>query len=139
MNLYSGFLIALMLICSSLFYGLARTRSSDGVDPLQGQWQLQKVELLTAQGWQAEPIVPTELRWFVFGQTSGFSLSDNQVAQHWYSGHYVADANGYHEVITQGANCRCSEQAWQRLNSDTLVQTLSRDDQRIRQYWHRLQ
>jgi hypothetical protein len=54
MNYYSGFLLGLMLICSSLFYGLALTnndkkyQSTNSV--LDGTWRLVTTRVLTEDG-----------------------------------------------------------------------------------------
>ncbi len=54
MNYYSGFLLGLMLICSSLFYGLALTNNDKKYQPLNsvldGTWRLVSTRVLTADG-----------------------------------------------------------------------------------------
>lgn len=54
MNYYSGFLLGLMLICSSLFYGLALTNSEkkyqQETSMLDGTWRLVSTRILTPQG-----------------------------------------------------------------------------------------
>ncbi len=53
-NLYSGFLIGLLLICSSLFYGLALTNSErkfqQNSSVLDGTWRLVAVNQFDASG-----------------------------------------------------------------------------------------
>ncbi len=53
-NLYSGFLLGLMLICSSLFYGIALTSSDkkfqQDSSALDGTWRLVAVRHLDASG-----------------------------------------------------------------------------------------
>jgi len=54
MNYYSGFLLGLMLICSSLFYGLALTNNDKKYPPmnsvLDGTWRLVSTRVLTPEG-----------------------------------------------------------------------------------------
>jgi hypothetical protein len=54
MNYYSGFLLGLMLICSSLFYGLALTNSDKKVQAatsvLDGTWRLVSTRVLSPDG-----------------------------------------------------------------------------------------
>ncbi|RVU33398.1 hypothetical protein EOE67_16885 [Rheinheimera riviphila] len=54
MNYYSGFLLGLMLICSSLFYGLALTNNDKKYQPvssvLDGTWRLVSTRVLTPDG-----------------------------------------------------------------------------------------
>ncbi|OBP14784.1 hypothetical protein A5320_13760 [Rheinheimera sp. SA_1] len=54
MNYYSGFLLGLMLICSSLFYGLALTNNDKKYQPvssvLDGTWRLVSTRILTLDG-----------------------------------------------------------------------------------------
>ncbi len=53
-NLYSGFLLGLMLICSSLFYGLALTNSEKKIQQhssvLDGTWRLVTVRQFDSAG-----------------------------------------------------------------------------------------
>lgn len=54
MNYYSGFLLGLMLICSSLFYGLALTNNDKKYQQvrtvLDGTWRLVSTRVLTPDG-----------------------------------------------------------------------------------------
>ncbi len=54
MNYYSGFLLGLVLICSSLFYGLALThgekKSLPGSSVLDGSWRLLELRQLRLDG-----------------------------------------------------------------------------------------
>lgn len=54
MNYYSGFLLGLLLICSSLFYGLALTSNDKKLQQmgsvLDGTWRLVSTRILTHQG-----------------------------------------------------------------------------------------
>jgi len=54
MNYYSGFLLGLLLICSSLFYGLALTNTDKKYQPLNsvldGTWRLVSTRVLTPDG-----------------------------------------------------------------------------------------
>lgn len=54
MNYYSGFLLGLMLICSSLFYGLALTNNDKKYQPvntvLDGTWRLVATRVLSSDG-----------------------------------------------------------------------------------------
>jgi hypothetical protein len=54
MNYYSGFLLGLMLICSSLFYGLALTNNDKKYQStsslLDGTWRLVSTRIMTADG-----------------------------------------------------------------------------------------
>lgn len=54
MNYYSGFLLGLLLICSSLFYGLALTNNEKKIQPvssvLDGTWRLISTRVLTSEG-----------------------------------------------------------------------------------------
>ena len=138
MNLYSGFVISLVMICSSLFYGIARTQSSTTDDMLQGHWQLESIERWHDGGWQVEPVTTTELRWFVYGQVSGFVLTADKVATDWFSGQYQQDEQAYHERISQGQSCGCNYQQWSAQGQDLLRRDLQRNAEKYRQYWRRV-
>lgn len=138
MNFYSGFVISVVMICSSLFYGIARTQSSTSNDLLQGHWQLDSIERWTDGEWQAEPVTSTQLRWFVYGQVSGFVLSADQVATQWFSGQYHHDETSYTESISQGETCGCDYQQWFVEGQHVLRRDIHINANQYRQYWRRV-
>lgn len=138
MNFYSGFVISVVMICSSLFYGIARTQSSTSNDVLQGHWQLDAIERWSDGAWHDEQVTTTELRWFVYGQVSGFVLTKDHGATNWFSGQYQHDEASYKELISQGQACGCVYQQWFVEGQNLLRRDIHRQSEKYRQYWRRV-
>lgn len=110
MNYYSGFLLGLMLICSSLFYGLALTNNDKKYQPLNsvldGTWRLVATRVLTPDGkllsekdstqLQSIKVVANQHFSFVSKTTKGELL---QAA----AGTFELEQNRYSEVVELSA------------------------------------
>lgn len=104
MNYYSGFLIGLVLICSSLFYGLALTHSekkySPGSSVLDGSWRLREVRQLSLDGVVLSIVDATQLKAIKVVANQHFSMvsqSKDGLLPTAAAGRFAIDGQQYQE------------------------------------------
>jgi len=110
MNYYSGFLLGLMLICSSLFYGLALTNNDKKLQQvssvLDGTWRLVSTRILTPQGKLLSEKDATELQAIKVVANHHFSFVTKTAAGELLqaaAGTFEVDQNRYSELVELSA------------------------------------
>jgi hypothetical protein len=106
MNYYSGFLLGLLLICSSLFYGLALTNSDKKYQQvrtvLDGTWRLVSTRVLSSDGKLLSEKGVTQLQSIKVVANRHFSLVSKTSAGELLqaaAGTFELDADRYSESI----------------------------------------
>jgi hypothetical protein len=98
MNYYSGFLLGLLLICSSLFYGLALTstdkKHQQASSVLEGTWRLVSTRVLSPEGKLLSQKDATELQSIKVVANQHFSFVSKTA-----SGELLQAAAGSFEVV----------------------------------------
>lgn len=144
MNYYSGFLLGLMLICSSLFYGLALTNNDKKYQQLSsvldGTWRLVSTRVFTADGkllsekdvtqLQSIKVVANKHFSFVSKSTSGELL-------HAAAGTFELDKDRYSESVELSAlSQQPVQQHYQwRMEHGYWVQRSEDQQQVVEQVW----
>jgi glucose/arabinose dehydrogenase len=105
MNYYSGFLLGLVLICSSLFYGLALTHTekkySAGSSVLDGSWRLREVRQLSLDGTQLSVVDASQLKAIKVVANQHFSMvsqSADGLLPAALAGRFAIDGQQYQEM-----------------------------------------
>jgi hypothetical protein len=144
MNYYSGFLLGLMLICSSLFYGLALTNNDKKYQPvstvLDGTWRLIATRVLTPEGKLLSEKDSTQLQSIKVVANQHFSFVSKTTAGELLqaaAGTFVLEENRYSESVELSA---LSEQPMQqqyewRLEEGLWYQRMEAQQQVVEQVW----
>lgn len=110
MNYYSGFLLGLVLICSSLFYGLALTHSdkkyTTGSSVLDGSWRLREVRQLKLDGTEMFVVDATQLKAIKVIANQHFSMvsqSKDGLLPAALAGRFTIDGQLYQETAELSA------------------------------------
>jgi len=144
MNYYSGFLLGLMLICLSLFYGLALTNHDKKYQQLgtvlDGTWRLVSTRVLTPEGNLLSEKDNTELQSIKVVANKHFSFvskTTNGELLAAAAGTFELDEDRYSESIELSAlSQEPAQQHYQwRLEHGFWVQRLEIKQQVVEQVW----